>query len=106
MLDYRLIHAINTGRCFALVGAGPSSELGYPSWQHGVDPLSWTPKDWGRTSSERESTCQRHDPATPRNSGQRRSGSSARVGAPRSNWPRIWAVAPRPFATGSSKLTL
>src|SRR6266516_1369818 len=33
MLDYRLIHAINTGRCFALVGAGPSSELGYPSWQ-------------------------------------------------------------------------
>ena len=72
----------------------------------GVDPLSWTPKDWGRTSSERESTCQRHDPATPRNSGQRRSGSSARVGAPRSNWPRIWAVAPKPFATGSSKLTL
>jgi hypothetical protein len=27
-----LIRNINSGRCFALVGAGPSCELGYPSW--------------------------------------------------------------------------
>jgi len=32
MFDPRLIEAINTGRCFALVGSGPSCELGYPSW--------------------------------------------------------------------------
>lgn len=32
MLDDRLIKAINKGRCFALVGAGPSCELNYPSW--------------------------------------------------------------------------
>ncbi|MDR3687196.1 MAG: SIR2 family protein [Coriobacteriia bacterium] len=31
-IDYRLIRAINTGRCFALVGSGPSNELGFPSW--------------------------------------------------------------------------
>jgi hypothetical protein len=32
MFDYRLLRAINSGRCFAFVGAGPSSEVGYPSW--------------------------------------------------------------------------
>ncbi len=32
MLDRRLVRAINRGRCFALVGSGPSSEIGYPSW--------------------------------------------------------------------------
>jgi len=28
-----LIRKINSGRCFALVGAGPSLEIGYPSWE-------------------------------------------------------------------------
>ena len=32
MLDKRLIRKINNGRCFALVGSGPSCEVGYPSW--------------------------------------------------------------------------
>lgn len=32
MLDRDLIRKINTGRCFALVGSGPSCEVGYPSW--------------------------------------------------------------------------
>ncbi len=32
MLDPSLVRSINTGRCFLLVGSGPSCELGYPSW--------------------------------------------------------------------------
>ena len=32
MIDKRLIASINSGRCFALVGSGPSCEVGYPSW--------------------------------------------------------------------------
>ena len=32
MFDKRLIRKINTGRCFVLVGSGPSCEVGYPSW--------------------------------------------------------------------------
>jgi hypothetical protein len=33
MFDKRLIRTINNGRCFVLVGSGPSCEVGYPSWQ-------------------------------------------------------------------------
>ena len=33
MFDKNLIRKINGGRCFILVGAGPSCEVGYPSWQ-------------------------------------------------------------------------
>lgn len=33
MFDPDLIHKINTGRCFALIGSGPSTEVGYPSWE-------------------------------------------------------------------------
>jgi len=33
MIDPRLIKAINKGRCFVLVGSGPSCEMGYPSWK-------------------------------------------------------------------------
>ena len=33
MFDPDLIHKINNGRCFVLIGAGPSSEIGYPSWE-------------------------------------------------------------------------
>ena len=32
MFDKRLIENINNGRCFVLVGSGPSCEVGYPSW--------------------------------------------------------------------------
>jgi hypothetical protein len=32
MFDPDLIHKINNGRCFALIGSGPSCEVGYPSW--------------------------------------------------------------------------
>jgi len=32
MLDPRLIHMINSGRCFAFIGSGLSCEVGYPSW--------------------------------------------------------------------------
>ena len=33
MFDPELLKRINSGRCFALVGSGPSCELGYPSWK-------------------------------------------------------------------------
>ncbi|SRR5258708_36238055 len=33
MIDPDLIRKINSGRCFALVGSGPSCEVGYPSWE-------------------------------------------------------------------------
>ena len=32
MYDQRLIRKINQGRCFAFVGSGPSTEVGYASW--------------------------------------------------------------------------
>jgi len=32
MIDKRLLSSINKGRCFVLVGSGPSCEVGYPSW--------------------------------------------------------------------------
>ncbi len=32
MLDSNLIRCINSGSCFVLIGSGPSSEIGYPSW--------------------------------------------------------------------------
>ncbi len=33
MFDKDLIQKINSGRCFVLVGSGPSCEVGYPSWK-------------------------------------------------------------------------
>ena len=32
MVNPKLIHSINTGRCYVLVGSGPSTEVGYASW--------------------------------------------------------------------------
>lgn len=32
MFDRDLVRKINSGRCFVLIGAGPSCEIGYPSW--------------------------------------------------------------------------
>lgn len=37
MLDAKSIKKINRGACFAFIGSGPSSELGYPSWQRLAD---------------------------------------------------------------------
>jgi hypothetical protein len=39
MVDPRLVQEINRGRCFALVGSGPSCELGYPSWGELADDV-------------------------------------------------------------------
>ncbi len=33
MFDTELLKMILGGRCFAFIGAGPSVDLGYPSWQ-------------------------------------------------------------------------
>ena len=33
VIDRDLVRAVNSGRCFALIGAGPSCELGVPSWE-------------------------------------------------------------------------
>jgi len=33
MFDPRLISKLNRGRCFALVGSGPSTEMGYNTWR-------------------------------------------------------------------------
>lgn len=33
MLEPELIHSINSGKCFVLIGAGPSCEMGYPDWR-------------------------------------------------------------------------
>ena len=33
MFDPDLIRNINLGRCFVLIGSGPSTEMGYPSWE-------------------------------------------------------------------------
>jgi len=33
VIDPRLVEKINSERCFALVGSGPSSELRYPTWE-------------------------------------------------------------------------
>ena len=40
VLDKHLIKKINNGRCFVLVGSGPSCEVGYPSW-HKLAELSY-----------------------------------------------------------------
>ncbi len=32
MIPKKLISQLNSGRCFALVGSGPSTAMGYPSW--------------------------------------------------------------------------
>lgn len=32
MIEEQLLDRINSGTCFALVGSGPSCEMGYPSW--------------------------------------------------------------------------
>lgn len=45
MLDERLVRAINSTRCFALVGSGPSCEMGYPSWKALAEQVAQTVLD-------------------------------------------------------------
>ena len=33
VLCRELVKTINTGRCFALIGAGPSCSVGFPDWK-------------------------------------------------------------------------
>jgi hypothetical protein len=33
LIDRDLVRALNSGRCFALIGSGPSCEIGLPSWK-------------------------------------------------------------------------
>ncbi len=32
-IDRDLVRAINSGRCFAIIGSGPSCQMGVPSWK-------------------------------------------------------------------------
>lgn len=52
MYDARIIRKINQGRCFALVGSGPSNELGYPSWAALAQTIYAEVKGAGRISDE------------------------------------------------------
>jgi len=47
-----LVKAIDTGRCFALVGSGPSCEVGYPSWRRLAENLLQALRDAGRALDE------------------------------------------------------
>ena len=53
MFDQRLIRSINKGRCFVLVGSGPSCELGYPSWQKLAELTYKELTDMGRVSDSK-----------------------------------------------------
>jgi len=50
--DQRLIRKINQGRAFVLVGSGPSSEIGYPSWAKLAEETVAHLKGIGRLSDE------------------------------------------------------
>lgn len=46
MIPKQLITQLNSGRCFALVGSGPSTEMGYPSWtQLAQSAVNMLPED-------------------------------------------------------------
>jgi SIR2-like protein len=52
ILDPQLVARINSGRCLALVGSGPSCQLGYPSWHSLADRVFQALKDAGRIDDE------------------------------------------------------
>jgi SIR2-like domain len=52
MYDERLIRKINQGRAFALVGSGPSTEMGYPSWGKLLNDVATALKNARRMSDE------------------------------------------------------
>jgi len=52
LYDPRLIRKINQGRAFALVGSGPSSEVGYPSWQSLADKVIEELKKHGKLTDQ------------------------------------------------------
>jgi len=53
MFDKRLIRMINNGRCFVLVGSGPSCEVGYPSWKKLAELTYEKIKQMGSVSDDR-----------------------------------------------------
>lgn len=53
MYDERLIRKINRGRAFALIGSGPSSEVGYPSWKSLAEKVTKELEKLGRQSDPR-----------------------------------------------------
>jgi SIR2-like domain len=52
MYDARLIRKINEGRCFALIGSGPSNEMGYPSWSKLAEDVFAAVRAAGKMSDE------------------------------------------------------
>ena len=50
MFNKQLIRKINSGRCLALVGSGPSCEVGYPSWDDLAKQAVQRLTDLGRVS--------------------------------------------------------
>ena len=46
MLNPRLVEKLNTGRCFALIGSGPSCEVGYPSWHELAKDVRAPQSEW------------------------------------------------------------
>ncbi len=52
MFDPRLIKDINRGKCFVLVGSGPSTEMGYSSWASLAKGVFETVKKLGKVSDE------------------------------------------------------
>ena len=52
MFDRRLLHKINSGQCFVLVGSGASAEMGYPSWPKLAQALIDELRGSGKLSDE------------------------------------------------------
>lgn len=52
MIDRRLIRKINKGHCFALIGAGASTEMGYPSWKTLAHQVVSAVRSAGKMSDE------------------------------------------------------
>lgn len=52
MFDKRLVRQINRGRSFVLIGSGPSTEVGYPSWEELATRTFEVLKSAGKVSDE------------------------------------------------------
>ena len=52
MFDRRLVRKINQGRAFVLIGSGPSTEAGYPSWEELAIGTFNALKNTGKISDE------------------------------------------------------
>ncbi|MCE5186229.1 MAG: SIR2 family protein [Planctomycetaceae bacterium] len=52
MLNQQLLRAINGGRCFVLIGSGPSCEIDYPSWKCLANKVFMAVKGLNKASDE------------------------------------------------------